>query len=305
MWLLFAVFAYFLISINLTLDKIILGKSIPSPVTYCFYMGLLSIFGLVFAPFGRVWAGPENALFGILVGMVFLLALFVMYKVLFRGEASRVGPAIGGMTPIFVSLLAFIFLGESFGPLKIVAFLFLVSGGLLISYRGGKIDFNEKKFASFYMIVLSAFLFGVYYILLKSVFNEQNFVSGFIWTRIGSFLGALLMLAYPKNREIIFGSTKSMKFSSGGLLLFNKTLSGVAFAFLNYAIFLGSVSIINAMQGLQYVFLFLLATFLSQKYPKLIAEKIDKKSLLQKGMALMLIVAGLFIIAYNHSVKGF
>jgi len=96
-----------------------------------------------------------------------------------------------------------------------------------------------------------------------------------------------------------------MKFSSGGLLLFNKTLSGVAFAFLNYAIFLGSVSIINAMQGLQYVFLFLLATFLSQKYPKLIAEKIDKKSLLQKGMALMLIVAGLFIIAYNHSVKGF
>lgn len=305
MWFVLALFAYLLISINLTLDKILLGKSIPNPLSYCFYMGLLSIFGLIFAPFGRVWTGYPNAFFGILVGMVFLVSLFFMYKVLFQSEASRVGPAIGGLTPIFVSLLAFVFLEEKFDFPKILAFSLLVTSGIVISWEKKVVGIKRKKNEVFKLIFLSAFLFAVYYVLLKSVFIGQNFVSGFIWTRVGSFLGALLLLVPKGNREIIFGTSQNLKVSSAGLLIFNKTLSGVAFAFLNYAIFLGSVSLINAMQGLQYVFLFIIATFLSYKYPNLISERVDKRNLFQKGLAIFLIVCGLFIVATTRELKSF
>ncbi len=270
-------------------------------------MGVLSIFGLVFAPFGKVWTGGANALFGIFVGLVFMVALYVLYEVLWRNEASRVGPAIGGLTPIFVSLLAIFFLGEKFGNLKAVAFILLVAGGLLISYQKGREGIKSKKngnLETILMIFVSAFLFGVYYILLKSVFNGQNFVSGFVWTRIGSFLGGLLILLSAKNRKAIFGNAKTIKASSGGLLIANKTLSGVAFALLNYAISLGSVSIINAMQGLQYVFLLGIVVFLSKKYPSLLKENIDKKSIFQKSFAIFLIFIGLFIIAYKHRLGG-
>ncbi len=299
-----AFLAYFLIALNLTLDKIILKKALPSPVVYCFYVGLMSIFGVVFAPFGRFWFGPEAALAGILVGAVFMAAIYLMYKALFSCEASRVGPIIGALTPIFVAFFSFFILGEVLNGRSFLAFLLLVVGGLAIA-----IDFRDKEsfdFRSrrnqklFRNVILSALIFGLYYVLLKSVFNEQNFIAGLVWTRVGAFLATFLLLIPARNRRLIFQKTKKTGIASGGLVILNKTMSGIAFALLNYAISLGNVAIVNAMQGLQYIFLLFLVVLFSKFYPKILNEETDKFALFQKGFAVILIFSGLFMIGFVH-----
>lgn len=77
----------------------------------------------------------------------------------------------------------------------------------------------------------------------------------------------------------------------------NKTLSGIAFALLNYAIAIGSVTLVNAMQGLQYVFLLIMVAILSYKYPNILTEAVSRKSLTQKIIAVTLIGLGLAMIA--------
>lgn len=299
-WLFIALAAYFLISINLTLDKVILKNSLPHPVVYCFYMGMLSIFGLVFLPFGKLSLDLNNIVTGVIVGGVFMAALFIMYKAVFAYEASRVGPIIGAITPIFVSLLSFLFLGERFGWRELLVFLLLVAGGILISVDLSGMSKEQKRSKAlrvFWISLLSALAFGIYYVLLKHVYNQGTFVSGFVWTRIGSFLVSFLLLIPKGNRQLIFGETKTLEIKSGVLVLANKTISGIAFALLNYAIAIGSVTLTNAMQGIQYVFLLVVIAFLSKKYPAILTEAIGKKDIAQKIIAVILIGVGLAMIA--------
>lgn len=289
-----------MISVNLTLDKIILKNSIPHPVIYCFYMGMLSIFGLIFLPFGTLSFNLTNIVTGIIVGGIFMAAIFIMYKAVFANEATRVGPIIGATTPVFVSIFSFLFLKEELTWNGILAFILLVVGGLLISFELSGGNWEEKKARAVKILelsLLSALIFGIYYVLLKHVYNQGTFVSGFCWTRIGSFLATFFLLIPRGNRRLIFGGTKKLKLQSGVLVLANKGVAGIAFALLNYAISLGSVTLTNAMQGIQYVFLLLIVAFLSKKYPKILEEGIGKKIIAQKVFAVILIGAGLALLA--------
>jgi hypothetical protein len=84
---------------------------------------------------------------------------------------------------------------------------------------------------------------------------------------------------------------------AGSLLVFNKILAGTAFVFLNYAISLGSVVLVNAMQGMQYVFLLCLTVFFAKTRPHILEEEINWPLFGQKFLAVILIGIGLLILA--------
>ena len=74
-WIIVTAIAYFLTAVNSVLDKYLLNRSIPEPVTYAFYVGIFSIFTLVLTPFGFHWPGLWQFIAAILTGAIFLLAL--------------------------------------------------------------------------------------------------------------------------------------------------------------------------------------------------------------------------------------
>jgi drug/metabolite transporter (DMT)-like permease len=301
-WLFITIFAYFLYAINSAIDKRLLSKPLPNPAVYSFYVGILSIFALIFIPFGFIWPGFPQLIISLLVGSVFLFTLFVFFQTLKKDEVSRVVPIIGGITPIFVFILSYLFLGERLSWNQALAFLFLVSGGILLSIRRNEIFGAEQKKYSlqkFGMPILTAFLFGIFYVSIKFVFLHQPFISGFIWTRIGSFLTAFLLLIPSKNRKLIFKTTKNLEIKTGALIIFNKTLAGLAFILLNYAIYLGSVTLVNALQGIQYVFLLILIVFMSKASFLILNEKINKFVIIQKVFAILLIGIGLIILSLH------
>lgn len=295
-WLSIVILAYFLFALAYILDKFILSKISLEPIAYAFYVGILGIFVFVLAPFDFYLIPLKYALISFFTGALFTFGLFFLYKSFQKSEISRIVPVIGGAIPVFTLIFAYFFLFERLSQNQMIAFVLLVIGGIIISKGKGK---GEKtSFSALVFAFLAALLWSSSFVLSKFLYSNFSFINAFIWIRVGGVLGALFLLVFRKNRRIIFRTNKKMKFKEINLVVFNKLLGAIAFILLNYGIFLGSVSLANALQGIQYLFLLIMAIFLSRKFPWIIKEKIKARIIIQKLIAIIFIAIGLAILAF-------
>lgn len=312
-WIFIAAFAYFLNAITAVADKFLVSKKIPQPAVYSFYMGILSVFAALLIPFFDFFIPEARVLFlALFAGIIFLFALFYYFKALSENEVSRSATIVGGFMPIFTICLGYWLLGERFNLWQIFAFILLVFGGVLASFDSA--PFNLSAFRSYLanslkprcetgpdfkglkLLILASFFFAFSSVLIKIVYAEQPFLNGFVWSRFGSFLAAFLFLIPTESRREIFKNNGKIAGKTGLLVIGNKILAGIMFVILNFAIALGSVSFVNAMRGLQYVFIFIIMVFLSRKFPDVLKEEIGRGAVIQKISAVVLIGAGLAIL---------
>jgi drug/metabolite transporter (DMT)-like permease len=301
-WLLIAIIAHFIFALVFVIDKFLLSKTALRPIAYAFYVGLLGGFALLLIPFGFSVPPAGQIMASFIAGFLFVLAILFFYKTIQIGEISRITPIVGGAVPLFTLILTYSFLGERLAISQLVAFFLLVLGGIIMFWpRKEKIISKVVKAPlakKLTLAIIAALFFAGSFVLTKFIFTEQSFINGFIWIRMGGFLGAWLLFFWPGSRQIIFKTTKIIKVKSVGLLISNKTLSALAFILLNYAIFLGSVTLVNSLQGVQYVFLLIVALFLSKKFPQILKEQIGQGAILQKIIAILFIGLGLGILVF-------
>ncbi|MCX7779143.1 MAG: EamA family transporter [Patescibacteria group bacterium] len=297
MWLFLTILAYFFSSIAATIDKFLISKKIPQSISYAFYIGTLSILAL-FLIFigGLVWPTFEYFLLSLLTGALFILSLIFFFEALRINEASRIVPLVGSFLPIFSLLLSFIFLEEKLTTFSLIACFFLILGSFLMSLR-----FNAGKnyfIQGWVFIILASFLSALSFVLSKIIYLRLPFLSGFIWIRLGSFVFSLSLLLPKKIRSIICQSLKTTQPKTSLLFLINQGVAVLYFVLLNVAISLNSVSLVNALQGIQYVFIFFFALIISKKFPHLFQEELEKKVIFQKIIAIILIFIGLSFLAF-------
>jgi len=301
-WLVVAIVAHFIFALVFIVDKFLLSKTVLQPRAYAFYVGLLGIFALLLIPFGFTLLPAGQIAASLIAGVLFVLAILFFYKLIQIGEVSRITPIVGGAVPVFTLILTYSFLGERLTNPQLVAFFLLVLGGVIMLWprkdRINSLTGQASLTKKLTLAVMAALFFAGSFVLTKFIFTEQPFINGFIWVRLGGFLGAWLLFFWPGSRQVIFKTTETIKIKSVGLLISNKTLSALAFILLNYAIFLGSVTLVNSLQGIQYAFLLIVALFLSKKFPQILKEQISRGMILQKIMAISFIVLGLGILAF-------
>ncbi len=306
-WVLVALLGYFFNAVSALFDKFLLSDRIGAPVVYAFFVSLFSLFALFFIPFGFHFGDFRNSGLLVFSGMLFIYGLVAFYYAVKNHEVSRVAPLLGTV----VSLVGF---GAAFLPGNIdgntlsvwsfLALVFLIIGGLLISF-----DLPLRKGETISKLVLIAGLFiGVSAVLLKYGYGQTNFVSGVVWQRFGMFLGGCSLLLTPSFRQQIFDqlahfSQKPARARSTGLFfVLNKVCAGVAAFLISYATFHGSVSFVQALAGMQYVFILLLAFPLVRLYPDIYQEKLSLFDWLQKAGAVVLIGIGLWLMT-THGIK--
>jgi drug/metabolite transporter (DMT)-like permease len=147
--------------------------------------------------------------------------------------------------------------------------------------------------------ILAALFFALYYTTAKFIFSDsQPFISVFFWSRLGSFLAAISILIIPSWRVVIFGARQTAGVKGGTLFVMNKVMAAFAFILLNYSIKLGDVALVNAIQGVQYAFLFGLVVFLAKKYPQILEEKMTRSVVAQKILAIIIIGIGLSLLYF-------
>jgi hypothetical protein len=299
MWLTVAILAYFILALVYLVDKYLLASSIPNPKVYVFYVGVLGGLAILLAPFvGFFVPGIGQIILGIFTGASFIFGLFWFYKALGAFEASRVVPAVGGLTPLFTLLFAYILSGSKEISTHIIfAFLLLISGSVLIVAEKRKF----VNFSSFKISLVSAFFLSISFILLKYLYSALPFWTGFIWKSIGGVLAALcFFIIFPEVRKEIF--KKQEKKSPKALVIFlgNQAMGAAGNILQNWAVALVPfiyVAFINAIQGVQYVFLFIFSVIISLRLPNFIKEEISKKTIFQKIIAILLIGTGLVFLS--------
>ncbi len=296
-WIIIAITSHFLTAIVFILDKFIVSKTAIRPVIYSFYVGILGGFTILLFPFGFELISLKQIIISFMAGILFIFATLYFYRAIKLSDVSKIIPIIGGAIAIFTLILTYIFLEERLSSNQFIAFLLLVFGGLIILWpKKSKKNIKVFSFNKILFVLLSALFFAGSYVLTKIVFIEQSFINGFIWIRLGSVLGACLLLILPRNSRIIFNIGKEIKKKTIILPIFSKSLSAFAFILLNYAIFLGNVALVNALQGVQYVFLLMMAFFLSAKFPQIIKEQINKGVIFKRILGIILVCLGLIFL---------
>lgn len=302
LWAIAALAGYFLNAVTALIDKYLLAGHIQAPAVYAFFISLFSLFALFFAPFNLRFFGWQMTGLFLLSGMLFLYGLLIFYFSVQRWEISRVMPLTGTV----VSLVSFsaIFWPGAFAEsgvtaVHILALTLLIGGGLLVAFdlplkRGERVSGS---------IIVAGIIIGLSLLLLKYGYARANFVSGFVWSRVGMFAAGLSLLGIPVFRRQIFMSFRQFSVAAkparrtGLIFVVNKIFGGMAVFLYTYAMSLGPISSVQALSGTQYVFLLGLALPLAHRYPAEFGEKLFFWDWFQKAVAIAVISLGLWLLA--------
>lgn len=313
MWFTLAIISYLFFALASFLDKYLLGGVLPSPKIYSFYTGILALSVLLLIPIGTLvsldfFFIPSFPLIilSFITGITIVLFLFSYYKGVQDFEVSRIGPAVGGIAPLFILGLVYLFafISPNLGfqkrvlaPQEFLALIFLILGSVTLSLHREKL----ATLKSLKISIIASFLLGLSLVLSKLVYNSfQSFWPGFIWIGLGQFFGAMFFLFFHEVRNEVFSKKGIFKKKIAFPFLSAKVAGGLGSILQNRAIFLAPailVPMINALSGIQYIFLIILATLFFFKFPKILKEEISKKVLFQKTIAVWLIVTGLVLLS--------
>ena len=273
------------------LDKIVIEKHSPSPRTFMIFAGALQLPGSLI-PIAFVGLEPYSAI-NILIawgsGVLIGISLLLMFLALRKQDASVVA-AVYQTAPVFVAIIAVIFLKESLTFFQWLAILLTVAGAILISLKRTGVGFGSLGVWFFVMIAASVF-FGAGLTLTKVALNEMSFWNVFTYRGIGTAVPLMLL---PVTRNTVKESLLFIKNVKGlSIVVFSEAiLAFAALWFTTIAIDNSPVSLATAIMSTRPLFAVIFGAVLSLSYLRVLDEPLDRGSITQRSFAVVMIVAG-------------
>ncbi len=307
-WILLAVAAQFLNAIVAIIDKHIVSdeKTFPKPFVYAFYTCLISgawisVYFVSLFPFSFVGLNIpsfsnvvrptlEVVALSFLSAYTFFTALIAMFSALREHDASDVIPVIGSVSALASFGLGYFFLDTTLSSNFMLGVALLATGTLLVS----RLRFPFKIAL---ICLYSGIFFALHYIAIKGLFVLTSFDNGFFWSRVAFMFFALTLLMIPNYWERVREQTKATSRPARFLIFTNKVLAGVSTILILKATDLGDVAVVQALGGLQFVFILLLGIFFSRSHTKVaVAEKYTRSTILQKAIFVAVISLGFLVL---------
>lgn len=292
---LMAITAHSLIGLSLIWDKILLKRpGTQNLFSYVFWLGSLSVVGVLLVPFG--YNSPSFQLIAIAfgAGLIHLVGVFFYYATLKHGEASETLAVMGGFSPVATAVIAFAMLSQHMTTHQLLGFLLMTGGGFVMFFAE---QIPWKKLLP--SVLLAAGFLGLTNVLEKIVYNQTNFITGYVWFAIGHFVGAFGFLIPSSWRQQIFGESGRDETSNRLWYLANRLLAGVGSFLIFYAISLAHPAIVEAISGVRYVIIFLGALLLTRFRPRLLRESFSGWRFVSKTIATGLVIAGLVVMGLS------
>ena len=307
-WIFLVVVAQFLNAFVALVDKHILTDSrrMPQPFVYAFYTCLISggwvavyLLRLVPLPFDHVGIPSfanivrpslEVVALSFLSAYTFFTALTAMFTSLQKHDASDVMPVIGAVSAIAAYGLGYFFLDAKLTPNFLIGVTLLAVGTALVS----RFRFTLSPAM---MAVYSGVFFAFHYVVLKGLFLVTSFDDGFFWSRIAFVFFALTLLMIPSYFERVRTQTKETSGPAYALILGSKILAGIATLLILHATNQGDVAVVQALGGLQYVFIIIFGIIMTVRPgSKVRVETYNYEHVLQKAVFVAIIALGFLVL---------
>lgn len=294
-WVIIAIVGYMSMALSQLLDKALLNVAFREVKSFVFLIAILNLIALILIPFGVTFLNTTLLIVSLFAGALFILALIPFLSALQGDDASRVIPLVGGLVPIATLVGEALFLETTLGRNDYVAFLLLVIGSIVLTLShssGGK-----RSWSSIIKAIIGSILFAASFVLTKYIFDHTTFLNGFFWMRIGGVIVALGLILRSDVRAGIHHFLTSNTFLVKSGYFATQGLNGFGFVLQSYAISLASVSLVNALQGAQYLFIIVFVGVASRIKPDLLGEKLTTAILIEKLTAIFIIIAGIALLA--------
>ena len=289
-WL-FSVLVPFCLAGSNIIDNYVLHVRLDDPVSYDILTTWLTI-PIAVAVF-LVWkvSFAFNAWFvGTAVGFAFAF-LFILYNFAMMKEQGTNVVALIYTSPLFVAVLALVFLGEQLTLTNYLGILILILSAFLVLYR--KLD---AKNIALGVILVYAFFSAAARVASKSALENVDIWSYFFWFLVGGILGTLILAAIRPRRL----AAAWRRVDARLLLLFIATtsLGELGFVLLYSAISIGSVVLASGLSAIQPTLVLVYSAILVRVRPGVIpAERASGRwAGARKIAAVVLIILGVLAL---------
>ena len=279
-----------------TIDSHLLSKRMPGlrvfmlPVSiFHLFYGLL-LFYLVPLPEG---IGILPVLVAVVSGIFRTIAVTIILYNLQREEVSRVIPVVYTY-PIFVAIIAVLFMGETLGYLQWLAIIIVVAGAVMVSVRQSPSGFTIWLGKPLLLLFGSSLLFAMADITSKYALAYVSFWNMFSITAF--CISGIFLLVSMRPHVLSQLTNMERRNSAIALLAFNETLAPVGIVLLFWALERGPVSLISTIASSRPVFVVIFALILSRILPEFTEWQPGKGMLALRLVAIAMIFGGITII---------
>ncbi|MBI3685204.1 DMT family transporter [Candidatus Azambacteria bacterium] len=257
-WIIVSVIAQIILGTSAVFDKMLLKKGVFDPLVYTFWLGILDLLALALVPFGFHGIPFLVGMEAFVGGIVFICAMFYLFASLHKSEASKSLLFIGALTPLTTLFAGYVWLETQISIADYIGFFFLVIGGIILFF----VEEKHLRLRVGFLALASAIFFAISNVLTKSAFDQASFVTGFFWVKMGGVACALAFLAFPAWRARIFSSSRKKDTQEHHApYVLNRVYAATGSLLVSVAIFLAHPALVEAMQGLKYVVIFLASWF--------------------------------------------
>ena len=277
------------------LDKSILTKSVKKPAVYVFYSSIFFFLAFLLLPW-CVHLSSLGVIVSIFSGLTFGFGMWTMFTALEYGEASHVAPFVGAVVVLSTYFFSSSILGEVLSLEIKAGLLFLVIASILLSIERNKKHTSFHK--GFAWAFLAGILFGLSHVSAKFIYGLYPFFTGLIWTKGAVGFVAIFALCIPGVFKAVFKKGKDkVKEGDAKIIVLDKVLGIIAVVLIQYAISIGSVTVVNGLAGIQYALMFIFIYFLTKFKPTVFFEKFTRRELIIESVAILFMIAGLIFLA--------
>lgn len=294
LWIILTLTVAFIFAILNVIDKYILTDELKDPILCTTVYGFVTFFilGIITLITKQNLLIPLNIiLISLFAGIFLSIGIFFYYKSLSHEEVSRVIPLLS-LGPLFVLILATIFLNETFTLVKYLGIASLICGAFLISIRFG---LKKKKMAVtpvIFAMILATLALALRSVLIRQATLYFPFMQIIFWFALGIFIiaAALLIKHHPKIRKKL--QIKGIKH----LILINIVSTLSLLLYIKAIEISPAVSLVAALLATQGFFVLIFASLLSKFKPSIICEPLTKKIIILKIIAIALLTTGVILI---------
>jgi drug/metabolite transporter (DMT)-like permease len=292
-WFYLALLAPFLYAIVNLLDDNLLSFVYKSPYLACVsagFFGSLPLFSRFFIH--AHFLSLNLAILALGAGFLTLAYYFFYFRGL-ESDTPSVVIALFSLAPVTIPIFAHFIVNERLSALELTGFLIVLLASLGLAVT----DLKNLKFSRALIPVAIAVVFmDAISIMTKYVYQRTDFYSAYLYFSAGMGLGALffLIIKFKENKKGLLVIKKQIK-KLLPIFIVAELVGLSAELTLNLAISKGSVSLVKVIEGIQPIFVLLIALILYPLSPKFFREAEQGKPI-RKFILFFVIVVGLGVI---------
>jgi drug/metabolite transporter (DMT)-like permease len=278
------------------LDSHLVSKRVPSLQAFLIPAGILSAINATIL--FKIFPLPQDLglipfLMTVLSSVLYALGVLLILHILQTREVSRVIPVIH-THPVFVAILAVLFLGETLSYLEWIAFMAVVLGAILISIQRGTRCSGTGFAGSLFLPLIASLLLATANITSKYALEH---ISHWNMLAFGNLFMVFIFLSVSL-RPLPLRQLRTMRrpVLAAGLLVLTNALVLVGMSLMFWAIQRGPVSLVSAIGGARPAFVFAYVLILSRISHVLLEQRMGRQTIAMRLAAIAMIVGGITII---------